>query len=691
LSVLTCSVIRQNSEIESSEFWRIPLRESEILPSDEQIAIIVQPPPQPLRTWWPAMAWMIVSGLILARMAWSRAMLAGFQRGCEPVDDTALRTRVQSIAQRLGLRGAVRLVTSPALRSPAVFHWLRPVLALPTRFGEEFSVTQQDAVLAHELAHLARRDPAWQSAAMLVCALSWWQPLAWWARRRLRAASEAAADEASLLLPDGPSQLAESLISLAQRLTDPQLVAGISMHGNGLQSDLAHRVKRLLKLESGSQPAASPLRLVLASWSLPICFSLLGMICTAWAPSRHSLAKGDTTMNVVSSSWRSSVAATAFWAALSMGAVQADDDADVKKEAVKEKKIDAKKRNLIEEALEEKRQEIRRQIDALLEQGRKEEAAELKESAQDLFRKGKGGEGSKEVKKQAKKEQGDEPVKKPMKGEDSVKKPMKGDEPTKKPTKGKDVPKNVKGGGEGADGLEAKLKAIHQEAEELMKQGRKDEAEKLRRYAEDTVRKVKGGGGEGDGLEQKLRAMRQKAEQLAQEGHKEEAMQLMRQSEEMMRKMKGGGEGPQGAQEKLQAIRQQAEQLVKEGRKEEAEQLMRHAEEVASKLKGQGDPKEGGNREAIENKLRAVKDQVDQLRKEGKQEEAEQLARQAEEAFRKFSGKADPKSFGEVVNKLKGRGQPADSADDLRGQLQQMQRELKEVREQLRQLQAERK
>ena len=40
------------------------------------------------------------------------------------------------------------------------------------------------------------------------------------------AASEAAADEASMLLADGPRQLAASLVSLAQRLTDPHVATG---------------------------------------------------------------------------------------------------------------------------------------------------------------------------------------------------------------------------------------------------------------------------------------------------------------------------------------------------------------------------------------------------------------------------------------------------------------------------------
>jgi beta-lactamase regulating signal transducer with metallopeptidase domain len=255
----------------------------------------------PAHTWWPAIVWGIGSLALLVRMAWGRALLAVFWWRCKPLCDVTIRSRVQSIANRLGLRRAIQTLTSNSLRSPAVFHWLFPVLALPSRFSDDYSAAQQEAVLAHELAHLARRDPAWQSVAMLTCALLWWQPLSWWSSRRLRAASESAADEACLMLADGPRQLAASLVSLAQRLTDPHVATGTSMQGTGLKSDLARRVERLLSLPVGDRKAPSKLRLALAHGALPICFSVLCILCTAWAPSRRSFAQGETTVNVLTS------------------------------------------------------------------------------------------------------------------------------------------------------------------------------------------------------------------------------------------------------------------------------------------------------------------------------------------------------------------------------------------------------
>jgi len=106
-------------------------------------------------------------------------------------------------------------------------------------------------MLAHELAHLAAHDPFWFALADLFCALAWWHPLAWWMRRQFHRACEAAADEASALVPDGPATLAESLVTFGRELSLSTPVGGLGVGGSGFRSDLALRVKALL--------AASPL------------------------------------------------------------------------------------------------------------------------------------------------------------------------------------------------------------------------------------------------------------------------------------------------------------------------------------------------------------------------------------------------------------------------------------------------
>ena len=276
-------------------------------------------------TWWPAIVWAIGAAAIVVRMAWSRWLLLVFRRRCRPVCDLAMQRRVDLLARRLGIRGHVQLLTAPRLGSPVAFGIFRPVVLVPAGFDADFDRGQQEAMLAHELAHLASRDPVWQAAATWLVALLWWQPLAWWSRRRLRAASESAADEASLLVPDGPCVLAASLVTLGRRLVKTRSLGWLSIEGGGFRSGLGRRVERLLSLRRRTWRAPRRARLALAHASAPLALALAAILGTAWVPSQVPFSEGGAVMSVFVSSWRHSLTATVLAAALAPATVPAQE------------------------------------------------------------------------------------------------------------------------------------------------------------------------------------------------------------------------------------------------------------------------------------------------------------------------------------------------------------------------------
>jgi beta-lactamase regulating signal transducer with metallopeptidase domain len=86
----------------------------------------------------------------------------------------------------------------PAGSSPALVGLLRPHVALPADFEQRFTPAQRTLILAHESVHRARHDNFWNLVACSLWALHWWNPLAAWAVRRLRADQELACDAAVL-------------------------------------------------------------------------------------------------------------------------------------------------------------------------------------------------------------------------------------------------------------------------------------------------------------------------------------------------------------------------------------------------------------------------------------------------------------------------------------------------------------
>lgn len=92
---------------------------------------------------------------------------------------------------------------TPAGSSPALLGAWRPRLVLPLDFEARFDASEQAAILAHEAAHLRRRDNLWALVATTLATLQWFNPLAWPALRRFRADQELACDAAVLSATPG--------------------------------------------------------------------------------------------------------------------------------------------------------------------------------------------------------------------------------------------------------------------------------------------------------------------------------------------------------------------------------------------------------------------------------------------------------------------------------------------------------
>ena len=263
---------------------------------------------------WLGLIWLTGAALVVARGCVARVLFAFFRRRRWAVGDVALQNRVHELAGLLGINRRVRLVESARLSGPIVFGVLRPAIGLPAGFTKRFDTARQEAMLAHELAHLAEKDPFWYLLADLAAAIFWWHPLVWWARRQLHAASETAADEASLLVANGPGVLAQCLVELGAQLTQRRASAWVGVEGSGFQSGLGRRVERLIDLRGRSWSPPSRFRSIWAKIVGPAALVAAVILCTAWA-SPQAFTKGDP-MKTMKQTWKRSLAAFALLASL---------------------------------------------------------------------------------------------------------------------------------------------------------------------------------------------------------------------------------------------------------------------------------------------------------------------------------------------------------------------------------------
>jgi beta-lactamase regulating signal transducer with metallopeptidase domain len=293
--IMTTMLTPSAQPITPATEWQRPMRERQ---SNNLSWSPAAEPKNSGETPLPLWIWLGGSMLLLARICLARLWLARRRRASAPADEDSLGL-IARWQTSFGLRRIESKVWA-GLRGPVAFGVLRPAIALPPDFTARFSCAEREAMLAHEMAHLAAHDPFWWMVSDAVTALAWWHPLVWWARRQLQSAHEAAADEASALIPGGARTLAECLVRLGRELTAPDAARALGIGGNGPRSQLAARIERLLREPRAWRPLSvwarwlpqfSAMLVALASAFLPIQTGLSGSILAVLASAAPARAE----------------------------------------------------------------------------------------------------------------------------------------------------------------------------------------------------------------------------------------------------------------------------------------------------------------------------------------------------------------------------------------------------------------
>jgi beta-lactamase regulating signal transducer with metallopeptidase domain len=190
-------------------------------------------------------AWLTLSLILIGRLAVAFLRLRYRLRDRTRVTEGRLFNVFLVLAAAAGLEGRVLLSSSAQIRVPLARGLRRGEVCVPTKVREKLDEDQQEIVLAHELAHLSRHDPAWLLLARILECVLFFQPLNVLARRQLQEIAELRCDDWAVERTGRPVALARCLTQVAEwGLEKPYPLAALSMAGSG--SQLGQRVRRLL-------------------------------------------------------------------------------------------------------------------------------------------------------------------------------------------------------------------------------------------------------------------------------------------------------------------------------------------------------------------------------------------------------------------------------------------------------------
>jgi beta-lactamase regulating signal transducer with metallopeptidase domain len=189
---------------------------------------------------------------------------------CEPRVLAALR----SAQQVLGFNRAVPVVRTPHLSAPAVLGIVHPCVLLPNGMLETWSDSELRFAMLHELVHVRRCDNLLNWGLIVVQALHWFNPLVWFALRRIRAEREALCDAIVLsrLHPEEKHSYGAALIKAAESFTAgrfPRAIVPILNH--------KHEIHRRIHMISLFKPTSRLLSTAAAALVLTVaCVTFTG-------------------------------------------------------------------------------------------------------------------------------------------------------------------------------------------------------------------------------------------------------------------------------------------------------------------------------------------------------------------------------------------------------------------------------
>src|SRR5437867_305410 len=182
-----------------------------------------------------------------------RLILVGRLTDRRTVSDGPLAATLAELQRTAGYRRRVHLTMARTISSPVALGLSE--ICVPELALSDLGAEQQRSMLAHELAHLARRDSLWLAGASLIERCFFFQPLNRLARRELETTAEYLSDEWATRKTGSAVALAKCLATVAEWIQASPLgvpVAGLAER----RSLLVSRISRLLEGRLPSSPAS---------------------------------------------------------------------------------------------------------------------------------------------------------------------------------------------------------------------------------------------------------------------------------------------------------------------------------------------------------------------------------------------------------------------------------------------------
>ncbi len=226
--------------------------------------------------------WMAGVGLLSVRLATGWTAIRRLRAASWELDDPNWAERFARLREGLGISPAVRLMVSASATVPLVVGWIKPIVLLPAGMLTGLTVSQVEALLVHELAHIHRHDYLLNLAQTVIETLFFYHPAVWWVSQQIRKEREHCCDDIAATAC-GTLDYAQALASLAELR---QIGASLGLAVNG--APLIERIRRLAGVETAPRRTAG--------WVALAALIVLGIIALQPADRSRAAAQNSRTV-----------------------------------------------------------------------------------------------------------------------------------------------------------------------------------------------------------------------------------------------------------------------------------------------------------------------------------------------------------------------------------------------------------
>jgi len=234
--------------------WQVALR-----PMPEPRTATAMPPSLPAGRFAPlkpalrlvdllGLAWLVGCAALALRLAVGHQRVRRLLAASLPAETESAREMLSALAVQAGITGEVALRVSEAIGAPVLYGWRRPTVLVPKGWLESLNVDELRAMMAHEVAHVKRRDFLANTIQRLIEIPLFFHPGAWLASRRIALAREELCDAWALSLGADAASYARSLAAVAERTQSA--FAPVSLGIAESRFTLLRRVEAIMEMGS---------------------------------------------------------------------------------------------------------------------------------------------------------------------------------------------------------------------------------------------------------------------------------------------------------------------------------------------------------------------------------------------------------------------------------------------------------